>query len=241
MWPFSSTKSLEKSGILQGYTDWHSHILPGVDDGIKTLEESLEVLEAYENYGIKEIWLTPHIMEDYPNTTSDLKEKFQQLQNEYKGNINLNLAAENMLDTLFESRLKKNDVLPIGKQGNHILVETSYINPPMGFKYIIDDIFSAGYFPILAHPERYVYMDKDDYKELKDRGVIFQMNLISIVAGFGQTARKKSEWLLDNNMIDLLGTDVHRLEATAGWLTQTPRKNKYIEKIAELINNPYQL
>lgn len=241
MWPFKSVDSLEKSGILEDAVDWHSHILPGVDDGIKTMDDSLEILDAYEKYGYREVWLTPHIMEDYPNTTEDLKARFEELKQTYKGSIRLHLAAENMLDILFDNRMKQKDLLPLGEQGNHLLVETSYINPPMGFNHIIDDIFSAGFFPVLAHPERYRYMDKDDYKDLKDKGVVFQMNLISIVAGFGKTARDKAEWLLDNNMVDLIGSDAHRLKATAGWMTQSPRKAKYLDKIAEIIRNPYQM
>lgn len=241
MWPFKSTKTLEKAEIFNNFTDWHSHILPGVDDGIKDMESALEVLKTYEENGVKRIWLTPHIMEDIPNTTDELKEKFEELKKAYSGNIELHLAAENMLDNLFESRLKENDLLPIGNEKNHLLVETSYFNPPMGMNEIISSIFSAGYFPVLAHPERYVYMDKNMYKRLHDNGVIFQMNLISIVGGFGETARKKAEWLLDNNMIAMLGTDIHRLRSTMGWLQHAPKKNKYIDILTDLAKNPLQI
>lgn len=119
---------------LIGFTDYHSHILPGVDDGVQTMDESLEILRLYEEQGIKSVWLTPHIMEDIPNTTAHLRDRFAELQAAYTGGVQLHLAAENMLDNLFEERLGKNDLLPLGENGDHLLVETSYFSPPMGLK-----------------------------------------------------------------------------------------------------------
>ena len=130
MWPFRKQVSLKDSDIFRGFTDWHCHLLPGVDDGVQTMQESLQVLSLYEELGISEVWLTPHIMEDIPNRTEDLKERFMELNAAYQGNIILHLAAENMLDNLFEERLAKNDLLPLGNEGKHLLVETSYFNPP---------------------------------------------------------------------------------------------------------------
>lgn len=214
MWPFKkSAKSLRESGMLECMTDWHTHILPGVDDGIKTLDDSLAVLHELESLGVRKVWLTPHIMEDYPNRTADLRQRFEELKSAWQGNVEIRLAAENMLDSLFEERLEAGDLLPIGEEENHLLVETSYYTPPMGMDDILERIKKSGYFPVLAHPERYRYMEKDDYKCLKDRGVLFQLNYVSLVGGYGETARKKAEWLLKNGMIDFAGSDVHRLEA----------------------------
>ena len=98
---FNTKQKLINTGILNGATDWHSHILPGVDDGIQTMEESLAVLDSYEKLGIREVWLTPHIMEDMPNTPNELRARFQELQEAYEGSIILHLAAENMLANLF--------------------------------------------------------------------------------------------------------------------------------------------
>lgn len=130
-WPFQRKQTLAESGILQGMTDYHSHLLPGVDDGVQTAEESFEILRLYEQLGIQEVWFTPHIMEDIPNTTAGLRSRFEQFQKNYTGNIRLHLAAEYMLDNLFKERLAHRDLLPIGEEGNHLLVETSYFNPPM--------------------------------------------------------------------------------------------------------------
>ncbi len=94
VWPFKKRILLKDSGIFEGFTDWHSHILPGVDDGVRTMEEALEILRLYEGLGVKTVWLTPHIMEDTPNTTAHLRERFAELQAAYTGPITLHPAAE---------------------------------------------------------------------------------------------------------------------------------------------------
>lgn len=229
-WPFvSKAPSLKESGLLQGITDWHSHILPGVDDGFKTMEDSLEALEALEKLGIKDLWLTPHIMEDCPNETGFLKERFAELQHAYKGTIRLHLAAENMLDNLFEDRLEVNDFLPLGESGKHLLVETSYFNPPMNMINLLGQVMSKGYFPVLAHPERYRYMDELDYERLKEMGVLFQANYLSLVGGYGNTARKKLEWMLKKDMVDLMGSDLHRLPPMLHLIEESPTNKKHGE------------
>ena len=235
MWPFkSSTSSLKETGIFEGFTDWHSHILPGVDDGIKTFEESIEVLKAYEELGFKTVWLTPHIMEDYPNETSFLKDRFEELKSKWTGNLELKLSAENMLDTLFEARLEKNDFLPIGDEGNHLLVETSYYTPPYGMDEMLDKTKRAGYFVVLAHPERYRYMENDDYKKLKDNGVLFQLNVLSLVGHYGEAAKKKAEWLMQKRMVDFLGSDIHKLEPHIRNIEAKTIKKKVAEDINQL-------
>lgn len=239
IWPFKrKIEGLREAGLMENLTDWHSHILPGVDDGIPSMEKALEVLNAYEKMGVSTVWLTPHIMEDFPNETTALREKFSELCLEYDGPIELHLAAENMLDTLFEERLAAGDLLPIGKEGTHLLVETSYFSPPMNFDELIDDIKSAGYYPLLAHPERYRYMKESDYKSLKERGVLFQVNMMSLVGMYGETARKKAEWLLKKGMINATGSDIHRLSATLRYLDKSPDRRDALESILEIAHNP---
>lgn len=211
MWLFRKKQTLAESGFFRGFVDWHSHILPGVDDGVETLEEALQILAVYEQLGVKDVWLTPHIMEDIPNTTARLRERFAELQAAYPGNITLHLAAENMLDNLFEERLAKNDLLPMGDNGDHLLVETSYFNPPMGLQNILMRIKAKGYYPILAHPERYVYMEEAEYHRLKAMGVKFQLNLPSLAKMYTADAGKKAGWLLKNGLYDFVGSDLHRL------------------------------
>lgn len=211
-WPFEKKQTLAENGIFRGMTDYHAHLLPGVDDGVQTAEESLEILRLYEQLGIREVWFTPHIMEDIPNTTIGLRSRFEQFQKRYAGNIRLHLAAEYMLDNLFKERLAHRDLLPLGSEGNHLLVETSYFNSPIGLHNILLRIKSKGYFPILAHPERYLYMDENEYKRLKVMGVKFQLNLFSIMGLYGKEVKKKARSLKCRRMYEYIGTDLHRVE-----------------------------
>lgn len=239
MWPFKKhVNTLVESGMFQGFTDWHSHILPGVDDGIKTLEDSLDVLRYYEQAGIKKVWLTPHIMEDYPNTPADLLRRYEELKLAYDGPIELKLASENMLDSLFEERLAANNFLPIGDEGRHLLIETSYFNPPMNMEELIDGVFKAGYFPVLAHPERYRYMEQKDYERLKEIGVLFQINFVSTVGGYGDSAMSKVEWFLRKGMVDLVGSDLHRLRTVEKLNGMSPRKSDTMDRLAEIARKP---
>lgn len=194
-------------------TDWHSHILPGVDDGVQDMETALKILGEYEKMGISEVWLTPHIMEDVPNTTSALKERHEDLLTTYKGNIILRLASENMIDSLFYDRLMANDFLPIGHRGDMLLVETTAFNAPMDFESTLKEIKQKGYYPLLAHPERYSYIHSiGEYRKLKDLGVRFQLNLLSLTGFYGKTAMEKSQKMLKAGMYDAFGTDIHRAE-----------------------------
>ena len=217
MWPFSKKTTIAQSGLLAGAIDHHSHILPGVDDGVERMEESLRILATYETAGVKELWLTPHIMEDIPNTPEKLKARFAELKAAYTGNITLHLAAEYMIDNnlrrLLSNEGEKGNIiprlLPIGNKGNHLLVETSYYNPPIRLHETLRKIKSLGYHPLLAHPERYMYMDKEEYKELHEEGVKFQLNLPSICGAYGSTVKKRALWLLKEELYDTIGSDTH--------------------------------
>ena len=211
------------TSLLQGFIDHHSHILPGVDDGVKKMETSLKVLARYEELGIAEVWCTPHVMEDIPNTTEGLKARFAELCEAYHGPIKLHLAAEDMMDALFEERLEQGDLLTLGHLGNHILVETSYFTPPMDMDAILRRIKQRGLFPVLAHPERYVYMNKERYNELKDNNIAFQMNLSSLAGSYGSEAKDKARWILKKDYYDLAGSDLHSIRNTEYWSKRAPR------------------
>ena len=233
MWLINNKEKIIDSGILEGFHDCHCHLLPGVDDGVKEMRESLRILKLWEQAGMTEVWLTPHIMEDIPNTSESLRARFAELQAAYQGPVKLHLAAENMMDQLFEERLEANDLLPLGETGNHLLVETSYFTPPMGMKDILRRIKSKGYFPVLAHPERYVYMDKDDYRELKGMEILFQVNLSSLAGGYGPEAEDKSHWLLKKGFYDLAGSDLHSLRNTQFW--SKPLRESVINPLRKIL------
>lgn len=175
MWPFSKRHSLADSGILKGFTDCHCHLLPGVDDGVETIDETLQLLDIYETSGITAVWLTPHVMEDLPNTTAVLQARFARLQAAYHGPVTLCLSAEYMLDNLFRERLHDNDLLPLGASGRYLLVETSCYQPPIAFHDTIKHIIRQDHHPLLAHPERYLYLQASDYAVLKQTDVAFQI------------------------------------------------------------------
>lgn len=204
--------SLSESGICQGLVDCHAHLLPGVDDGIQTLEDSLAVLAQYEALGFRELYCTPHIMEDCPNETERLKERFAQFTESYKGGIKLRLAAEYMVDRILFDRLSAKDLLPHGPSGDHLLIETSFYAAPTFFHQAVDQVKSIGLWPILAHPERYGYMDIHDYESLKEKGVKFQLNIPSLLGKYGEDVYEKAKRIMDNGMYDFLGTDVHRFD-----------------------------
>jgi tyrosine-protein phosphatase YwqE len=210
MWPFSKKISLNEQHLLTAWTDHHTHLLYGVDDGVKTIDESLTTLTEYENLGIQEIWCTPHIMEDIPNTTEILINRFNELKQAYSGKIKLHLAAEYMIDNLFSERLDNKDLLPIA--GVNLLVETSYYNPPLDFEFTIKRVKSLGFHPLLAHPERYRYMTQDYYLKLKKEfNVKFQLNLASLFGLYGQSAKNNAEWLLKQNLYNVAGSDMHNV------------------------------
>lgn len=238
MWPFSTSVSLLKAGVFKGMTDCHSHILPGVDDGVKKMEESLAILAEYEKLGLEEVWLTPHVMEDIPNKPSDLRTRFDELRSRYQGPIRLHLGAENMIDNLFTSRLAEGDLLPVGPSGDHLLVETSYFTPPMGFYDTLERIKHSGYHPVLAHPERYVYMTDRDYDRLKGMGVLFQLNVFSLVGLYDEGARHVSRILLKKGYYDYAGTDIHTLRILKPFVSGKLDKS-LADKLSSLVCNKY--
>ncbi len=206
--------------MLDGFCDCHCHLLPGVDDGVQERDETMQILEVWASLGVKEVWLTPHIMEDIPNEPVALRKRFETLTGTITGTIELHLAAEHMMDGLFLKRIGKNEVMPFNvnvnvndnqnqNENKKLLVETSYYTPPMNMGAIIERIKEKGYEPLLAHPERYQYMDDSDYKMWKQRGVLLQLNLPSLVGAYGPMVQRKAEWLLKEGMYDYSGTDTH--------------------------------
>jgi tyrosine-protein phosphatase YwqE len=211
MWLLSDKVRVRDSGLLEGFCDYHCHLLPGVDDGVQKMEETLEILKMWDEVGVKEVWMTPHVMEDYPNEPTELREKFEQVRNTYSGNIVLHLAAENMMDLLFMKRLNDDHFLTIGEAASNLLVETSYYIPPMNMDLIVSRIKEKGYSPILAHPERYQYMELADYRKWKNMGVLLQLNIPSLVGAYGYKAQANAKWLLSHGMYDCCGTDTHSI------------------------------
>lgn len=226
---------------LQGFVDIHNHILPGIDDGAKTVEESIALIKEFESFGVYKFIATPHIMSEfYPNTMETINSSLQLLKKELiqKGmtNIAIEAAAEYMLDEEFEILLKKNDVLPI--RTNHLLIEMSYLQESLNFLQITEKISSSGVFPILAHPERYRYLHskKSSYKQFKKRNILLQLNLLSLSDYYGNDIRKTGMYLIEHNLIDYVASDVHSLKQLKS-LKEVTLNTRTYEKVMPIIRN----
>ena len=233
---FNRRRSLLESGLLKGAVDQHSHILYGLDDGVKTQEDSLAILRFLEEQGVSEVWFTPHVMEDVPNTTEGIRARFEELESVYRGGLRFHLAAEYMIDTLFEERLAARDLLTHGN--DTVLVETSAVAPPINLWEVLETMRKAGYRPLIAHPERYRYMDKADYKRLHDMGCVLQMNLPSIVGFYGESARERALDLLDKGWYSMVGSDCHRYRAIQAQYAARELKKDTLRKLAPLMGGP---
>ena len=206
-----------KAASLAGlHTDIHSHLIPGIDDGATDLEDSIQLIEGLAQLGYKKLITTPHIMSDfYRNTPEIIRSGLDVVRNELaKRNIQIEIeaAAEYYCDSDFERHLNSRELLTL--DGKHILIEISYLNPTDNFDTVVFKLQSMGYVPVLAHPERYPYWyhSFDKYVELRDKGVVLQLNLASVTGHYGSGPKRIAERLIDNNLIGLLGTDIHKLK-----------------------------
>ena len=198
-------------------TDMHSHFLPGVDDGARTMEESLAMLSKMQEFGYQKCIITPHIkMDMYPNTEADLALRFLELKqamDEAGLTIRVELAAEYYLDDQFLERLENTPLLCFGPQ-RYVLVEFSFVNAPVFEIETFQRIIDKGYTPILAHFERYVYFhgsltSAETYRAM---GVNIQLNLNSLTGHYGPEVKKQAERMLDQFTVDFVGTDAHRMD-----------------------------
>ncbi|MFM2136365.1 MAG: hypothetical protein RL021_1765 [Bacteroidota bacterium] len=194
--------------------DIHSHLIPGIDDGVSNIEESLAMLRGLKELGYRKIITTPHIMSDYYRNTPEIilsgLEKVRAAAAHDGLGLEIHAAAEYYLDEQFVEMVnRKERLLTLG--GNHLLFEISYINPPDNLHHLCFELNVQGYMPVLAHPERYPYWygKEEVYTKLKDQGVLFQLNTNSLVGYYGPAARACAEHLIDRGMIDFIGSDMH--------------------------------
>jgi protein-tyrosine phosphatase len=194
--------------------DMHSHLLPGIDDGSPDMETSLRLIRGMTELGFTKLITTPHIMWDmYKNTRAVILDKLEQLQAAVKAEgltVEINAAAEYFLDDYVSGLLKKNEPL-LTVSGKMVLVEFSLAQPSMSLKDILFEMQMQGYIPIIAHPERYIYLEhnKDFYEELKDIGCLFQLNLLSLSNHYGKSVHEIAQYLVKKEYYELVGTDLH--------------------------------
>jgi protein-tyrosine phosphatase len=194
--------------------DMHSHLLPGIDDGSPDIKTSIGLVKGMMELGYSKLITTPHIMWDmYKNTREVILEKLELLRSAVKEeglDVEINAAAEYFLDDYVHGLIKNNEpLLPVS--GNMILVEFSMAFPSHSLKDILFDMQMQGYQPIIAHPERYIYLEqnKEFYDELKDIGCLFQLNILAISGYYGKTVQELANYLLKKGYYDLIGTDLH--------------------------------
>ncbi len=200
--------------ILPVTTDMHSHILPGIDDGSPDIETSMKLVQGIYALGIRKTIATPHIISDlYRNTPVTINAALSKLKvacAEAKIDITISAAAEYMLDDHFLQLLR--DPLPLlAIHNNLILTEQSFASATDNLHHIAFEMITSGYRPIMAHPERYhfYHQNYDGYSQLKDMGFLLQLNLLSVTGYYGKPVARAAKYLLANNLIDIVGSDLH--------------------------------
>lgn len=202
---------------LQGITDIHNHILPGIDDGAASIEDSIQLLLRFSQLGVIRFICTPHIMNDYyPNTPASIQNALAKVKEAIQTNpalkdIRIKAAAEYMMDQSFLELLEGEKLLPLNDK--FVLVEMSYFQAPINLKEILFKLQTHGYKPVLAHPERYAFYHSKDlkkYEELRNRGCLMQINALSLSPHYGTNMQQIGLKLLEAGMIDFIGSDTHR-------------------------------
>ncbi len=196
--------------------DMHSHLIPGIDDGSKSMEETITLIKELHGLGYKKLITTPHIMSDfYKNTPEIIMSGLEKVREAIKAEnipIEINAAAEYYMDDGFVNKLENEKLLCL--KDNYLLFEISYVNAPENMMELIFRMQVLGYKPIMAHPERYPFWfnNVDFYKGLRDQGVLLQLNTNSLAGYYGPEAKKLAEKFIENEMIDLIGTDLHGMK-----------------------------
>ncbi|CAM2919600.1 tyrosine-protein phosphatase [Flavobacterium frigoris] len=213
MFFFSKNKPVLKDLIPEGHVDIHSHLLTGIDDGARTFEDTLRLTQALQGFGVTHFITTPHIREHVWENTREgiVSKKTETILQFEKNNIKIpfHAAAEYFMDDQFVRLFESHDLLTL--KDNYVLVEMSYINAPIQLYSILFDLQLAGYIPVLAHPERYLFYHNNfnEYAKLKRAGCLFQLNLLSVVGYYGAQIAKVAEQLLAKGMYAYVGSDVH--------------------------------
>lgn len=223
--------------------DLHSHLIPGIDDGVKSMNESVHTIEKMVSLGFKKIITTPHILSGhYPNTPDIIRKGINEVRQELEVReitIEIEAAAEYYLDETFVKAVHQNeDILSFGTQ-KYVLVETGFLNKPLNTKEVFFELLTNGYKPILAHPERYTYV-YEDYAlvaELKEMGVLMQVNALSMIGHYGSKVESVTKNLIKDEFVDFIGSDIHHLGHAELYRKVVDSKLFQKCKQLELLNN----
>ena len=218
--------------------DIHSHLVPGVDDGAKTVNEAMRLLQHLAELGYQKVITTPHVASDYyPNTPQSIRTAFQALQAALahdKLDIQVSIAAEYYADDHFEKLLASEDEI-LAFHGKHVLIESSMLSPIANLPKVIHQLLARDFQPILAHPERYLYYQKqpDQFSRFKAMGCQLQVNLLSLAGYYGRDQKKLGIQLLEMGLVDYLGTDLHQ-ESQVKYLHKVLKDKEVMQLLEKL-------
>jgi protein-tyrosine phosphatase len=236
---FRKKESKEQTAIR---TDIHSHLLPGLDDGVQSFEDAEEIILRFVRAGYQKLITTPHIMSDaYRNTPEGIRSKLAELNDYLKSkniSIQVEVAAEYYLDEAFNKSIELNqEILTFGNK--YLLFETNFMTEPLHLKEFIFMATTKGYQLVLAHPERYLYLQNDISKaeDLINRGVYFQINTSSLTGYYSREAQRTAFKLIDKGWVHFLGSDCHSLQHIR--LLEEAKRSRYYQKALTLplLNN----
>lgn len=223
------------SDFFEGATDIHSHILPGVDDGVRDLPGFERAVREFSSLGFGRLVLTPHIMTDFgSNCRESLTEVFSALPD--TSPLSLRLGAEYMIDADFIGH-RDEGWLTLDEGGKYLLVESSYVDCYSDFDGMLYEVCLSGATPVIAHPERYSFADTKRYSSWKDKGYLFQMNFMSLSGRYGPQSAAKAAKMLEEGLYDFAGTDLHHPGSVSATLSHMTLRSRQWESIRSLFEN----
>lgn len=239
---FFRKKPTEKPELFF-HTDIHCHLVPGIDDGQRTAEGGAELVAKEKSWGINRIIVTPHVTQDtFENTPATILPAFNQLKQAVSAKgieMEMLQSAEYRMDAFFTRQVEEGAVTPMPNK--YLLVENSFIQEAWNIDNLLFNLKMKGFKPILAHPERYVYYHpkRERYRQLHDMGTLFQVNLLSLAGNYGKDVKQMAEYLIDNDMVDFIGTDMHnhRHAEIIDTYLQSRDYRKHAAKLADRIFN----
>lgn len=233
---FTKSKPLSPIDFSMFQADMHSHILPGIDDGSKEMDETIAMILKLKELGYKRLVFTPHVMMHYyPNEPELIFEKLNAVRAECKNlgiEMELDAAAEYYYDETFYEKVKEKNILTFGN--NYVLFEFPFTTKPLLIENLFFDLKNNNYKPVLAHFERYLYFHDTPQiaEEYRNRGVLIQLNLLSLTGHYGPHILKQAKYLVDHQLVDFVGTDCHRIEHLM--ILERNASNPYFHKLKDL-------
>ena len=239
MLSFFKSKPYLKDLIPGNHIDIHSHLLPGIDDGAQSIEDTTFLVTELKKIGFQQCITTPHVMKNvWDNTNASITATLETTNLDLENNkitMPLKAAAEYLLDANFFELFKHEPLLTL--KDNYVLVELSYLSPPIQLYDILFELQIEGYKPVLAHPERYSFYfhNFNEYRKLKNLGCLFQLNLLSTIGYYGRDVAMIAEKLLKKGLIDFVGSDVHHKNHIDGFSKKILTKDA--QPVKEAIEN----